>query len=234
MFRSLCARAAVATVIGAGGAQASSVDVTYQVPGTAFGSDPLRETVSISTPNDPQLGQGGLYDGRAPAGRFQLAGSGGLAEFAAFCVELAQALQSSATYTVSSDLFEGRILQNIDRLFSSRYAQINTTLEAAAFQVALWEIVHETDETYDLLDGDIRISGNDAVVDEASTYLSGLEQAQSGLFEISFLSSADSQDLVMARLAPEASIAPPPAVPLPASALLLIAGLGGFAVMRRR
>ncbi len=234
MLRSMYAPAAVAVMICAGTAQASTVDVTYQVPGSPFGEEQLEETVTISTPNDPQLGQGGLYDGSASAGRFQLSGTGGLGDFAAFCVELAQALQSDVTYTVSADLFGGRILQNIDRLFSSRYAAIDTSIEAAAFQVALWEIVHEGDENYDLQTGDVRIGGNASVVNEAMDYLNGLDSAQTGVYDIAFLSNPDRQDVVTARLAPLANTSPAPTVPLPASALLLVAGMGGFAMMRRR
>jgi hypothetical protein len=218
--------------LAASAATAATVDVTFQVPGQSFGAANLQQSVTISTPNDPTFQNGGLYDGTAGAGQFQLNGGATLGDFAAFCVELAQVLQGAATYTISGDLFEGRILASIDRLFSVAYDSVDTSLEASAFQVALWEIVHDDGPSYDLGTGNVRISGNAAVTDQASAYLDALSGAETGRYDILFLSSPVSQDIVTARLR-LASAEAPPAVPVPAAIWFLVGGIGGLGVMLR-
>ncbi len=218
--------------LAASAATAATVDVTFQVPGQSFGAQNLQQSVTISTPNDPTFQDGGLYDGAAGAGQFQLIGGETLGDFAAFCVELAQALQDGQSYTLSGDLFGGRILSSLDRLFSVAYDTVDSSLEASAFQVALWEIVHDDGPSYDLATGNVRISGNTAVTDLASTYLGALGGAAPGRYEILFLSNPVSQDIVTARLrvaSPEA----PPAVPVPAAIWLLVGGIGGLGVLLR-
>lgn len=223
---------AVALFAGSTSAHATTVDVRYQVPDSPFGTQNLQQTVTISTPNDPAFNEGGLYDGDATAGTFQMNGGTELGNFAAYCVELAQALQSSATYEIMPNLFAGRILSNIDRLFSSAYGGVDTALEASAFQVALWEIVHDDAETLDLGSGNVIISGNDAVTGLASNYLGGLADAATGLYDLTFLESADAQDLVTANLIVTSNGAAP--IPLPASSLLLLGSLGGLIAARKR
>lgn len=223
----------IAAIAAAGAVQAASVDVTQQVPGESFGTQNLQQTVTISTPNDPTLQNGGLYDGTATAGMFQLNGGETLGDFAAFCIELAQALQGSATYEITPDLFGGRILSNVDRLFSSVYGGVDTSLEAAAFQVALWEIVHDDAERFDLSAGNVRITGNTAVTDTATTYLDGLATAIEGTYDVTYLSNPVSQDIVTARLRVELEERPP-GIPVPAAGWLLLGGIGGLAALQRR
>lgn len=223
----------VLAIAAAGALQAASVDVTWQVPGQSFGTQNLAQTVTISTPNDPTFQNGGLYDGKAPAGMFQLNGGETLGDFAAFCIELAQGLQGAARYDVTPDLFGARITSNVDRLFSSAYAGIDTSVAASAFQVALWEIVHDDADSFDLASGNLRVSGNSAVTKQASAYLDGLANAITGAYKIDFLSSPQSQDIVTARLRGGFNETLSP-VPVPAAGWLLVGGIGGLVVLQRR
>lgn len=222
-----------AMLMAASTANAAIVDVTFQVPDQSFGLQNLQQSVTISTPNDPAFGEGGLYDGSAGAGQFQLNGGETLGDFIAYCVELSQSLQSGQAYSMSNNLFSGRVKSNIARLFSVAQDQVTTSETAAAFQVALWEIVHDDAASFDLTGGNVRISDNIAVTDQADLFLQGLSAAATDQYEIIFLSHPTSQDIVLGRLRTEGvdDLLP---VPAPATGLLLLGGIGGLAALRRR
>nr|WP_316638579.1 PEP-CTERM sorting domain-containing protein [uncultured Roseateles sp.] len=86
-------------------------------------------------------------------GRMLFATQGG-PSFYAYCVELAQPASTSFhSYTIGS--FAGAQAKNLEGLFSatSLYTgdkKIDTAVEYAAFQVAVWEITHETGKTLDV------------------------------------------------------------------------------------
>ncbi|MEM8627133.1 MAG: VPLPA-CTERM sorting domain-containing protein, partial [Pseudomonadota bacterium] len=103
---------------------------------------------------------------------------------------------------------------------------------AAAFQLAIWEIVEESSldiNDFDVTDGVFTAqSAADGVIETANAFLEGLGGVDAN-FRIDYFQNPDgpdgpgTQDLI--RAAP---------IPLPASAVLLIAGLGGLAFMRSR
>lgn len=155
--------------------------------------------------------------------------------FAAFCVELGQFTSSSfKTYQVGSfDAAQGRNLQN---LFSASYASVDTNSERAAFQLAVWELTHESKSgKFSVTDSSDNQGFNlnnssdnyNSLKKLSNDYLSaGAAYQGSGLFQIDKLSNASHQDLLRFNAVT--------AVPEPTSYALLLAGLGVIGVVSRR
>ncbi|MEM6948020.1 MAG: VPLPA-CTERM sorting domain-containing protein [Pseudomonadota bacterium] len=204
-----------ALALGLGGAaQASTMNFDYQGPG-AFGSPNLSQTVRIQSTD---------YNGWVRAGAFRMT-SGETGDFVAWCIDLAQHLGSGRPYQEAPNLLSQAAQTGLGRLFGSVYHQIDTGLEAAAFQLAIWEIIDEdAANDYDLAAGDFSASRNSGAIGLAQTYLDGLLGADDHA-GLRYFESGSSQDLVTADLAP---------VPLPASGALIVMGLGGLALVRRR
>ena len=223
------AAAAVALTIGA--ANASPINVTLQDPNNAFGAPNLKQAVKVGSEN-PGLG---LHSGLVYAGEFQLTGDNGFGDFGAFCIDLVQYLGGGGSFVEMPNLLTASVVDKIDRLYTSAYAMVTDSLNAAAFQVALWEIVYD-DETpggFNLDSGNFLTAlksnsteeYNPAVEAKAESFLAGLAGAGTGAYQLTFLQSDQSQDLVTATPAP---------VPLPAAGWMLIAGMGGLVALRRR
>jgi len=197
-------------------ASASTV-VTYQ-DASVFGDSGIYAPVQISTPDI-----GGVY-----AGPFQVTGTDGVGDFLAFCVDLAQHMSSGNVYEYGVDLFSSAVVENLDKLFTSAFAGVDTNVEGAAFQVAIWEIITDTGSALDLGVGSFIASdpyddGQD-VIGLASSYLAGLG-TETGGYMLTFLSSDQGQDLVTATPSP---------VPLPAAGLMLGFGMASLVAMRRK
>ena len=216
-FKTNLIGAAVAAVAFAGAASAGTVTVTKQ-GGSAFGTPNWSKVVGISSPS---------RTGGVNAGMFRLTGDNGMGDFVAFCVDLADSLNLPETYQMAPTLAPASVMANVDKLFSSAYNSITDSVSAAGFQVALWEIIEDTDPNnapFDLNSGNFKMtSGEAAVKNAADGFLGGLAGAPTGQYKYTFLESKDGQDLV--------TVAP---VPVPAAGLLLLTGLGGFAALRRR
>ncbi|HLO96624.1 MAG TPA: PEP-CTERM sorting domain-containing protein [Burkholderiaceae bacterium] len=161
--------------------------------------------------------------------------------FAAFCVELAQDhaefSDGAQVYTIGS--FSGRQASALQGLYSTTWTSVDTDLERAAFQTAVWEITHETSSQpynvasksgsfyFESLTGGTG-SANSSFVSLVNSYLHSAE-AYTGpsLYTVSRLSNDVFQDLVVAQAAP---------VPEPSRMAMMFAGLGavGFMAARRR
>ena len=218
--------AAAAALICLGtAASASTVTLTQTGPG-AYGSAGLFQNVKIEFPNSSGTGTQ-TYSGTA--GAFDMTGPAG--QFFAFCVDLHDSLKASASYTINNSLFLTDIKDNMQKLFDTAYKDVDTSVEAAAFQIALWEILKDTNTSggasvFDIGAGDFKVIGTrtpDQVKTQATAYLSGLNGTPTSKFNMTFYESGNSQDLVTVS-----------AVPLPAAGLMLLAGLAGFAGFRRR
>ncbi len=161
-----------------------------------------------------------------PAGVYVL--SGGLE---AFCVEPSQGLgidpDLTLTYTIV-DFTSSPLYGLISRLVGGYYASAMDDLEAAAVQMAIWEVLAETSMSWSLLDGNVMItqSGDEvdpdvlangiAVANRASYYLDNVDFFAPASFV--YLANPEYQDLIL--------------IPEPASAALL--GLSAVALLRRR
>lgn len=182
------------------------------------------------------LGSTGVY-----AGEFNFSTSGntsGIAqwdsELNAFCVELDEALSTSATtYNVTSYIdpdaygIHGTL---VDRLFSTYYEESQgDAYKSAAFQLILWEMITEYPDTADSLDsGNFYSSSFGGARGIANDWLSNVisgTNVSTGKYDYHLLTADGSQNLLTVTTA---------SVPEPASIVLMLTGLFALFRVRRR
>jgi hypothetical protein len=194
-------------------AAASTLNLDY------IGQDPGGKNVHYEFNGENAAAHAGQF-------KFDIVGSGGQS-LLAFCIDLANTLVQSETHykKVPTLLGEGATLL-LDKLFTQFYASIDTGTKSAAFQVAIWEAITDSDDL-NLNGGNFKLRskiGAD-VADQANHYLQNLGD-ETGGYVLAFLESQShpaSQNLVTVS-----------AVPLQAAGGFLLAGLGGLAALRRR
>jgi len=162
--------------------------------------------------------------------------------FVAYCIDLAETFSWNSAFTVTekapSSLFGGFKAGALDRLYTQHFKEVgqaptatDRAVKSAAFQLAVWEIVTETQPTatyaaFDLGSGSFRVtSGNSTARTTADTWLDNLGTGQSGAYTLTALYSNGHQDQMMATPVPE-----------PETYMMLLAGLGlmGFVARRRQ
>jgi len=220
--KELVAATAVAVVM-AGGAAASTIKVDYQ-GNTAHGSYG-KATVTLTAPGKLPVAN------PVSAGAFAL-NADSLGDFAAWCLDLATTMTPGKNYTVTDSPFSGnslseKVIGNIQKLFNTAYAalDLNENAESAGFQLALWELVYETGNKFDVSKGKFKASGDTAAVNFANGLLKGLDGDATQNYEMTFLQSKHSQNLVTANVAP---------IPLPAAGFLMLGALGGLGLAARK
>jgi hypothetical protein len=206
---------ALACALGAATARADDVSFT----GFAHGS----ETVSFSlvTPNT-------AASGTVNAGGFATILNGG-ASFVSYCVDLYQNIAFGALYPeytapATTHVFSNnRAYADLGRLYANA-GVVDTSVEEAAFQIAVWEIAYETTPgAYALGSGAASFSGGSAAggaLGLAASWLAGLGSGAGR--SISVIESANHQDVIFAP------------VPEPSSYMLMLAGLLATVEISRR
>jgi hypothetical protein len=168
------------------------------------------------------------------AGGFALDSADLGGNFVGWCLDILHNLTLASNYEVTTQPFLGvlipdSVLDNIEALFNTAYAGLTLSDDgqSAGFQLALWELLYETDTQFDVTQGIFHASSSTAAINAATGFLAGLGGPVTGNYNLTYLQSADrrvrSQNLVSAS-----------AVPLPAAGLLLLAAIGGLGVTRRR
>lgn len=230
MLKSVCAAFALASAVAATPLTAATVDVSAQhssVFGDASGADKWYVGVSYTNGTEKRENVG--------AGVFRLNAAFEGAEksaFLAFCLSPFEWLRLPLQYTVGTDL-NAMVVGRLATLVNVAWAKIADRDTAAAFQLAVWEIVSESgDNSLSIADGLFRVTAINS--NTAGKYAqSWLDDVQSGNFkaaldQITIFSADKTQDLLTGGL-------PPAPVPLPgAIGLLLMAllALGGAAKAR--
>ncbi|WP_236019446.1 VPLPA-CTERM sorting domain-containing protein [Fuscibacter oryzae] len=224
------------STLAATATSAATVELDKQ-SGSVFGTNGWT-AVLISLGADPVVSPTWVA-----AGAFALKGDidskPGVELFDAFCLDIATWLRLPSLYSVTgspfaSDPLTSLQMSSIAKLFNTAYKglDLSNATQSAGFQLALWEIVNEAaGNGYALGSGNFSAAGSAAATNYADSLLAGLAGRETQKYRLTFLQSTDprakdghySQNLV--------TVSP---VPLPAAGLMLMAGLGGLGLMRRR
>lgn len=148
--------------------------------------------------------------------------------FNSYCIDLAQNVSGNTnyTFTVKTPIEHGFTSNQevmLRRLFADRLPLVNSANTSAAFQIAVWEIVHDDD--FNLASGSFRVTGTGTPVTTAAAWLQEIAApsyfTENWLPELAVLHSSTAQDQITI-------------VPAPATGALAGLVLMGLASRRRR
>ncbi|QUM90671.1 PEP-CTERM sorting domain-containing protein [Moritella sp. 36] len=182
---------------------------------------------------------GGVGAGFSSAGLFNFTNNTTQSDFLAFCLEITEPINFGDTADFSihpatdpEPFGTGpEVAEYIGRLYTNKYASVSDAATAAAFQIALWEIVHEDYNTngFDLGAGDFilfQLGGGGAIL--AQDYLDSLNTWTNDVI-VDVYHNDGVQDLLQVYPEP-----PPINVSEPAGLTLFGFGLLGLTLMLRR
>lgn len=152
-------------------------------------------------------------------------------KFLAWCVDLANtlSLDPPEVYKTNAALLGETVTSNLQKLFNTAFAKLeeDNRVQAAGFQLAIWEIIEETGNSFDLEDGTFSVTHvSKDVLKAGQGFLDSLGDTPTGLYALTFWEphpdATSSQALVTAS-----------PIPLPAAAWMLIAALAATAAATR-
>ena len=216
------AAALLACLLAFGGAQADTVKITGFLGGRSAGVD-------LDTPRNGDFSAGeftGLWNGNS---------------FSAMCVDVNRDLSFGTTYTNYTAMtpaaygFSSTQVGLFNRLYTDYYATSHTNgVNAAAFQIAVWEITYDGNGTLNLGANTFTLGsgGNATAKSTAASWLSSLTPLASSAWTFTVL---DSQSVTGGQSATQDLLVAIP-VPEPETYALLLAGLGllGFVARHRK
>ena len=148
-----------------------------------------------------------------------------------FCVEFTQSVKSgwqSYHLLEASQVFSANQTQAIERLYTAYHQEVDNSNSKAAFQLALWEIVHEETEVWNITQGSFRARPNRDIGGLANQWLFSLDSIESQ-YNLYVMTNADSQNQLVFSGVPI-----PSSTPVPVPATLGLFGLGALLLLRRR
>ncbi len=170
--------------------------------------------------------------------------TGGLgSSFIAWCLDLGAFLGTSGShdYMHTSNPFQnGGVnlmdagIARIQAMFNANYGDPLITTDrdtSAGFQLALWELVYDTDYNIVTETGAFQASASDAVKKIAGEFLTAAQNLPDGSPNRWRLTFLESEGEGAARKQNLVTVSP---VPLPASGIMLIAAVGGLVAARKR
>ncbi|RQO60570.1 hypothetical protein DBR47_09475 [Paucibacter sp. KBW04] len=201
------------------GAQAS--------PLTLSGFSMGYENIDTSMSNLVSVGQ---FKGKMDLGA-------GPVDILTFCTDIYQSFNWNTNYDYtlvangSANGFTAKQADLLGRLYTEAGA-IDSTTKSAAFQLSIWEILYDTNNSLSLSSGNFSLDsgGSTAVRNQASAWLAGLSGITSS-YQVQRLYNANSQDFIVAKESqkPDAN-----QVPEPAGLALGLTALAAMAMVRRQ
>ncbi len=161
--------------------------------------------------------------------------------FIIFCVDLTQDMSYGHTYTytveslaqapspnggttgVPSGGMGTTAANRISELWGRDFSNSFTATQAAAFQVAIWQIEYGTNLTINNAANDITFGNDTAAINQAQTWLNGLTGNSADYADLAAISCPTAQDQVIVVPTPKAVW----------MGLLMVAGMGWIGLKRR-